>query len=266
VNREINAAEANRRLYAEIAPEYDRDLDEHRATVTRDVEEVLAVARRRDRVLDACGGSGNVSLVLLNRRIDSVLVDVSPDFLRIYERKASELGHHPEFHESTIESFLQTDVRNWDIIFFAAALHHLEDYGSVLRLAAQRLAPSGVLATFSDPIEVGRIGRFLRRMDYYLHVVFHKPLILPSTIRRKLRRSVLARRQLQSVDYGRLAERHAVTGIDDVRLVDDLRRYGLRIVKHRREINANMAVTRLLFRLLHQPANFAVIAIRPPEE
>lgn len=75
-------------------------------------------------VLDACGGSGNVSLVLLERGIEPVLVDVSPHLLAIYERKAVERGHRPAFHESTIESFLETDSRTWDIIFFVAALHH----------------------------------------------------------------------------------------------------------------------------------------------
>lgn len=44
VPRTITTAEANRLLYAEIASQYEQDLEDHRATMARDVDAVLAVA------------------------------------------------------------------------------------------------------------------------------------------------------------------------------------------------------------------------------
>jgi 2-polyprenyl-3-methyl-5-hydroxy-6-metoxy-1,4-benzoquinol methylase len=135
----LNAAEANRLLYAELAEQYECEL-EPPELVEPKVRQVLARAAGREAILDACGGSGNIARVLVELGLRPALVDVSPDLLAIYRAK---VGPGIEVHERAIEDFLREDTRRWDVIFFSAALHHLDDYVAVVGMAAERLAEGG---------------------------------------------------------------------------------------------------------------------------
>jgi 2-polyprenyl-3-methyl-5-hydroxy-6-metoxy-1,4-benzoquinol methylase len=95
------------------------------------------------RALDACGGSGNISLMLLRRGIQSTLTDISPELLEIFRKKCESNAFKPNTVCKEIGAFWLKRVRLFDLILFSSALHHLENFKQVLTLAFNRLAPGG---------------------------------------------------------------------------------------------------------------------------
>ena len=142
------AADANRAFYAAIAEQYDASED---CVVDPRLKgrllETLRFALGHlphgsvPRALDACGGSGNASLMLLELGITPLTVDISPEMLAIYETKARALGFEPQTEIDEIDSFLRRTAHVWDLIVFSSALHHLEDYRDVLSTAMARVRP-----------------------------------------------------------------------------------------------------------------------------
>ncbi|MFL6007712.1 MAG: class I SAM-dependent methyltransferase, partial [Gaiellaceae bacterium] len=219
----------------------------------------LALVRReRIRALDACGGSGNASLMLHVLGVTPTTVDVSREMLDQYECKASARGLEARTHLADIAEFLAVEDAEWDLIVFSSALHHLEDYESVLDRAVRRLAPGGVIVTLFDPTETSRVGRRLRRVDYAVHVVLREPRRAAVLIRRRLRRSPPDAASVA----GARAERHALHGIDDIGVRRRLEADGLEIVDHERTYDGRYRAIRFLFRLLRAPSSYSLVARR----
>jgi 2-polyprenyl-3-methyl-5-hydroxy-6-metoxy-1,4-benzoquinol methylase len=191
-------AEANRSYYAATAQQYEstetcvndpaaqemveRDLDEVIGRLAKPVAEVHA--------LDACGGSGNISLKLLKRGIRVTLADISPELLSIYRDKCDKACFDPATENTEIAAFLASNPERFDLIVFSSALHHLEDIEGVLQLAYEALTPGGLLFTVFDPTarsHQGLMTRGLLRGDYYLFKMFGQPRDFPKAIKRRLR-------------------------------------------------------------------------------
>ena len=256
--------EANRLLYARTAELYDRT--EECVVDTRLRERLRAILARslallppEPRVLDACGGSGNASLVLHELGVRPRTVDMSPEMLAIYARKAEAAGVEADTHVSEVDAFLERDPGAWDLIVFSSALHHIEDYGRTLELAAARLAPGGAIVTIFDPIALGPAWQKVRRLDYVVHVVLTNPRGVWPRVRRRFRASAPDDDRV----VGDLAERHARTGIDDAKLAKRLEQLGLEVVVHGRFYEGRFLPTRLLHRVLRTPSSFAFVARRP---
>jgi SAM-dependent methyltransferase len=211
-------------------------------------------------VLDACGGSGNVSELLTRMGAHPVLVDVSPEMLGLWRAKAGLLGVEPEVVESEILDFLQNDPRTWDVIVFSSALHHLENYERVVEAAIGRIRPGGVLVTAFDPTPAASGDRLLRRLDWVLFQAVHEPRDFLETLRARLRRSGLGEPPI-----GRLAERYALEGVDDLALCRLLESQGFEILVHERTTDARLTVMRALLRLMRRSGAFQLIARRPPQ-
>jgi ubiquinone/menaquinone biosynthesis C-methylase UbiE len=255
---ERSAAEANRDFYAEHAATYDATeeclVDPRQQARLRDlIEHALVRLPAGARALDACGGSGNATLLLAEQGAHPVTVDVSPDMLALLDRKARDIGFEADTRLAPIEDFLREDETAWDLIVFSSALHHLEDPGTVLDLAAARLAPGGLLVTVFDPMLAGGTLRRIRRADYALHVLLKTPGRLPA---------ILRRRGSGGESVGAEAERHALAGLDDRALDDRLRAAGLEIVRHTRYADARYGVTRAVLRLTRTPSAFSLVARR----
>ena len=263
----MSAAEANRTLYGEIARTYDRSeecvVDERlRGRLRRSLGRAVDMTGRDAgsvRALDAGGGSGNASLLLLELGIRPLVVDVSPEMLAILGEKALALGQPPECMVADLGEFLMRDRRTWDLIVFSSVLHHLEDPLTVLRLARDRVGPGGVIVTMFDPTKAGILGARLRRVDYMLHVVLRTPGRLPRLLTKLPRRGAEA--GLRSV--GPLAERHATTGIDDFAIRGEFERAGWLVAEHDRRFESRFAVTRGLFRVLGRHSSFSFLLRAP---
>jgi SAM-dependent methyltransferase len=257
MTEELTAVEANRRFYERIAPIYDASercvVDERlRGYLRRELERALSEFPAAPRVLDACGGSGNASLMLHSMGIAPTTVDVSPEMLALYERTARARGFEPVTRVAAIEAFLADEDAAWDLIVFSSALHHLDDYERTLRLASERLAPGGTLLTIFDPTPADALQRRLRRLDYVLHVLLRTP-----------GRVVRGAAGGEDAALGNAAERHALGGIDDDALRALFERLGLEVVVHDRTYDARFGLTRALYRALRRPSSFHFLVRRP---
>lgn len=261
----ITAAEANRIFYRDEALDYDRTED-----CLRDVRQqerlVIALAKavtlldRDPCVLDVCGGTGNVGGALHRHGITPVVVDVSPDMTAIWREKAERLGLSPEIHDMPIEEFLRSDARRWDLITFASALHHLEDYTGVLLTAATRLAPGGLLLTMFDPTPATRGLGVVRKLDFVAWLALTRPLRFMQLLGGVSQRAI--RRSERGDHIGRIAERHAYGGIDDCELAHAARAHGLAVLAHERSCDARLAVMRFTLRRLGWPSSFHLLLQR----
>ena len=269
-SRDISAADANRILYAKIADTYDQSeecvVDERlrqrlRAVLVKAVASVKEVTEL-PYVLDACGGSGNASLMLMSLGLQPVTVDISPEMLAIFRDKAHAQGYAPECVVSELGDFLGADSREWNMIVFSSALHHFEDPETMLDLARTRMAPGGVIVTMFDPIRVGPLGRYLRRADYLLHVTVRTPERVVGLVRSRLRGRNESEQTNDRV-VGEMAERHALLGLDDIAIQRTFVALGWKIVEHDRRHEGRFRITRLIFQALHQPSSFSFIVQAP---
>jgi ubiquinone/menaquinone biosynthesis C-methylase UbiE len=258
----LSAAEANRRYYAERAAEYD-DTEEcvtlarHRARLRHVLSTAVDAAAAADRVLDACGGSGYASLELGAMGLDVVTVDISPDMLALYQSKASAAGLNATVEVGEIASFLSTSSDRWDLVVFSSALHHLDDYREVLDAVRERLAPGGVIATVFDPIAGGKLTKAIRYADYLLWLAATQPRAFLGRLGHRA-----AQAGASSDSVGRIAERHALSGIDDIALAGHFEDGGMEIILHERSYEARFAAIRGLLRLLARPTAFAFVIRR----
>jgi ubiquinone/menaquinone biosynthesis C-methylase UbiE len=262
----VTAAAANRIYYRDEATDYDRtesclrDRRQHQRLL-RALAGVIGRLDRDPRVLDVCGGSGNVGSALHRHGITPVVVDVSPEMTEIWREKAARLGVSPEIHNMPIEEFLRSDDRTWDLVTFSSALHHLDDYTQVLMTAAARLEQGGFLLTIFDPTPATRGMRLVRKLDFVAWLALRRPgrfvRLLVEAARRALRPAEAGEH------VGRIAERHAYTGIDDHELVRAARRGGLDVVTHERSCDARLLVVRCALRRLDWASSFHLVLQRP---
>lgn len=264
----LTPAEANRLFYAEHAVDYDATVVCANAAVgQRQLREALAPALGRlpagARILDAGGGSGNASRYLLERGFEPVVVDVSEEMIELWRAKASALGYEPHTEVAELERFFAEDQRQWDLVVFSSVLHHLEDPLGLLHLVVPRLAAGGFVVTVFDPLQVPRRGAVLRKLDYLGWLLVHARTELPRLIAQRLRPHRTEEEE-QPVNVAAIAERHAVSGLDDSAIATSLAGVGLEVVAHRRIHDGRFAVTRGLARAMRVPTSFSLVLRRPP--
>ena len=196
-----------------------------------------------------------------SRGFDPLVVDVSPEMTDVWRRKAAARGIEPRIEIASLEEFFAADERSWDLIVFSSVLHHLADPVGVLTAAARRLEPGGFIATVFDPRAIGRRGVAMRRLDYLTFLMLHSPRGLIGSIRDRLRR---AGPEGEIANVGAMAELHALTGLDDGRIVGALTARGLSIVAHERISDARYAYVRALARAMRTATTFSLVARARP--
>jgi len=273
-------AEANRRYYAATAADYDRCetclvAPAAQARLADELAELagwLPPRSHRPLALDACGGTGNASLKLLDLGFDVVNVDVSPAMHALLADKlaARSDGARCRLVETPVDAFLAEDRRRFDVIVFSSALHHLHDYTAVLVAAAERLAPGGWIHTCFDPTArsaLPPLERAALRLDYLLYKVFVRFDDLPASALRWLRRRLGRGPDAADPDgaaLGALAEFHALRGIDDRVLVAELAAKGVSVARHRRIAHARFAPIRRWLERRGAATEFGLLLQREP--
>lgn len=269
-------AEANRQYYARTAQVYDSTETcvtdgVFQAGLEQDLDAVLALLGRPPaaiQALDACGGSGNITLKLLRRGVPTVTSDISADLLAICRSRCEAEGLTPRLVCTEIGDFLSAHPGQFDLIVFSSALHHLEDIDAVLDLAYASLRPDGVIFTTFDPAaHRHRYERLIFLLDYLTFKVHRQPGDLLASLSRRVRRTVRGATKTQAdlseENLGFLAEYHVERGIDDLALATRLRARGVEIVRHEREAGGRYAPTRALLRALGTAAHFKLVLRKP---
>ncbi len=274
-------AEANRQFYSRIADLYetsevcihDRTLQ---AGLEADLDKILPMLGHPTNsivALDACGGSGNVSLKLLKRGINTTLADISPEMQSNFRQKCQKANYTPQIVCSEIGNFLAQCNDTFNLIIFSSALHHLENIDAVLTLAFERLKPGGLLFSLYDPTlqkQQHMVTRLTLRLEYYAFKAFFQTADFPKAIGRRVRR-ILSRSSpdsklssaLNANTIGMLAEYHIGTGIDDLALVAHMRQVGYEVVWHDRYAEARFQLTRRFIRWVGDSTSFKLLLRKP---
>lgn len=265
---------ANQEFYRQIAVKYD----EYEACASdgfyqdlmeADLETIARTLRKPPgvvRCLDCGGGTGNLTLKLLQRGWNVTVVDVSSDMLEILKAKISAANHHAKFVHDSVEAFLNDSPELFDVISFSSVLHHLYAPLEMVRLAARHIAPSGFFYSIFDPaIPSSRVAAAsFAALDTLIAKLLHdRQDFLPGMIRRarKLFAAADGEHGRQVVSAGDLAEYHAARGIDDRAMEAALASAGFEVDRKRYPAGRSRAM-RWLNRHLQAVPNFRILAHR----
>lgn len=135
---------ANVQLYRQVAGKYDeyevcvqdRRLQEMLRADVSHIAGLVSASSGYVKCLDCGGGSGNLSLKMLEMGWDVTVVDVSPDMLNLLKRKAAAKGFVPKLINSSIEEYFRSSSEVFDVVSFSSVLHHLYSYLAAVEQAA----------------------------------------------------------------------------------------------------------------------------------
>ena len=181
--------------------------------------------------------------------------------INLFESKCKERNlSHYKAKCAEIGSFLANTSSKFDLIVFSSALHHIEDYTSILKIAATRLNKNGFIYTIFDPI----------KCDFPTYLILRFEMILNAATKYPSEACMIARRQAITkihrnfdpniaVEY----EYYAKSGIDDFSLINSLKEIGIQIVIHERYTDARYTFVRQLLSVLKRSTNFKLLLRLP---
>jgi 2-polyprenyl-3-methyl-5-hydroxy-6-metoxy-1,4-benzoquinol methylase len=274
--------EANRQYYAKTATQYNQTetcvvCPQAQMSLQSDLDQILTLFGDKPlleiKVLDACGGSGNVSSKLLEKGVDVTICDVSEDLLQIFKSECTAKGWQPQVIRMDILEYLSDETAKYDLIVFSSALHHLQDYQQLLSLAYAHLSSNGLIYTVFDPISrssISALGKIIIFSDYLCFKLFSQTKDFPQAIVRRIKRTVdniirhspkdfQDHQDINDASLGVLAEYHASKGINDFELIAYMSGLGAQVIWHQRYPDARHKLFRSVLSLLHQKTTFKLL-------
>jgi ubiquinone/menaquinone biosynthesis C-methylase UbiE len=217
--------------------------------------------------LECGGGTGNLTLKMCARGWKVTVVDVSEEMLTSLKAKARAKAFSPTLVVAPIERFLTEVHETYDLVAFSAVLHHLYSYTAVVERAARHVCPGGFFYSNLDPVIPKRLlwARCFDSVDIALAKLSTDPGdVLPGVGRRMrklfLRPDAMFDRAVASP--GDIAEYHARSGIDDLRLIEQLQTAGFLMLEHCRYPSGRTRAGRLVNRCIRALELFKIIAQR----
>ncbi|MBF0477951.1 MAG: class I SAM-dependent methyltransferase [Candidatus Omnitrophica bacterium] len=271
--------EANLIFYKQTADQYESTetclVDKKvQAGLQKDLENIVGFLRQNKTkdvytVLDACGGSGNVATKLVRmKNLNVTLCDQSQELINIFLKKIAGQNVICQVVNTEISTHLSLAPQKYDLIVFSSALHHLENYEAVLKLAADCLADHGFIFTAFDPIQWKGPARLIMRLDYLTFKLLHHSKDVIPAVRRKIGQCLtkFSKRlpAKDQVNWGEIAEYHVDKGINDFELVRAMEQKLLTTVWHRRETKARYFIFELLLKCCGCKTNFTLLLQKKP--
>ena len=102
-------------------------------------------------VLDLGAGDGVATRPMLELGAEVTAVDISDQQLRQLQKHCESFGNRLQIRCEDVGVVLGEGLR-YDVVVANSFLHHVPDYLSLIRRAADCLAEGGVLLTFQDPV------------------------------------------------------------------------------------------------------------------
>jgi glycosyltransferase involved in cell wall biosynthesis/2-polyprenyl-3-methyl-5-hydroxy-6-metoxy-1,4-benzoquinol methylase len=272
---EASVVAANVCFYREVAPQYDRyeacasdrDLQE---MLDRDLDRIGSLIQKpgkRIECLDCGAGSGNLTLKMLKRGWSVTAVDISTDMLALLETKAASQGYSLRLINDSIADFLAATDDRYDVVAFSSVLHHLCSYLPVVAQAAEHLRPNGIFYSNFDPVisQHKALASLFEAFDTSIAKIVHDPADLLPGISRRVRKVFIgrdARHDRPVLGPGDLAEYHARTGLDDMRIIELLGSKGFVVHEHVRWTTGRTAVAKFINGRLGLMKSFKIAAQR----
>jgi SAM-dependent methyltransferase len=219
--------------------------------------------RNKIRCLDCGGGTGNLTLKLLQRGWQVTVVDISTDMLRLSEAKIRDAGFSAVLLNDSVEHFLTATGETFDLVAFSSVLHHLFSPGTIIEQVSARIVSGGYFYSNFDPVmpHHPRWTRCFSNADTLIAKALYDPADICPGIRRRLRKLLAPTgpRGRPVASAGDMAEYHARSGLDDTAIVELLRVSGFD-VQHKRYPAARTRLMRSLSRHLRACMNFRILA------
>lgn len=275
---EKSVIEANIDFYGQIAQKYDEY-----ETCVSDPDLQKLIDQDLDRIatflggtgecidcLDCGGGSGNLSLKMLRKGWSVTMVDVSPDMLALFESKARGERFAPRIVEASISDFLATTNKKYDVLTFNSVLHHLYAYLPVIANATQHVKQKGIFYSNFDPVvpKHPRLRFIFEAFDTALaKLTYDRSDFFAGFLRRIKKLYKRSDRLLKRpvIWAGDVAEYHALCGVNDVAVVECLRKNGFSIHEHSRWCSGRTSLAKFMNQRLRLMECFKIIAQRLSE-
>lgn len=120
-------------------------------------------------ILDIGCGTGLLSKVFLELGYTLHAVDLSQNMLNLYKDPGK--GKLIKIC-AEIEKFLKENTQKYDLIIFAASLHHIYNYKEIIRMAVESLKEGGIIFIFNEPLKK---RSWLELFDAFVNKLVHSP-------------------------------------------------------------------------------------------
>ena len=196
------------------------------------------------RAVDMCGGAGKAAFALKSCDPDCevTLVDLADKMLDVARRKAAKEDIVCRIVLEDAFSFLGNEAEEFDLIVFSSALHHFKDPISLLEAAAKRLSPQGLIISIADPNTKIKSKRFL-----FLQFMASNSQLKKTAIKNSFNKLFTSGDKAATTgeDFD-LAEYQTHTGINDIKLRNNLERVGMTAMLHLRYPAGEPFMTRIM--------------------
>ncbi len=272
---EVEVIAANIEFYRDIARKYDEyescvHNDNLQRMLRADLERMRGLLKScagNVRCLDCGGGSGNLSLKMLEMGWDVTIVDVSSDMLALLEERARTKGYSPTLVNSSVESYVSSTTDMYDVVTFNSVLHHLFSYIDVIEKVSDHIRPGGLFYSNFDPVISNGLflPKLLESLDTIMAKVFHDRSDFLPGIARRARKLFRKSNQLHKravASSGDLAEYHARSGVNDLRIIALLEERDFSIMEYERWTGGRTWLARSLNNRLRLMETFKILARR----
>lgn len=166
--------QANQNLSKEIAKSYD---NEHQfcnqiwSLYWKDVEFIddILKTKKEPVILDVGCGTGLLSKAFLESGHTLYALDISPNMLDLY--KYPDKGKLIKICKE-VGKFFEENTQKYDLIMFAASLHHIYEYKKIICMALKALKEDGLIFIFNEPLKKRSV---LELLDAFINKLIHSP-------------------------------------------------------------------------------------------
>lgn len=166
--------QANQNLSEEIAKSYD---NEHQfcnqiwSLYWKDVEFIndILKTKKEPAILDLGCGTGLLSKAFLELGYTLYALDFSQNMLDLYKDPSK--GKLIKICKE-VGKFFEENTQKYDLIMFAASLHHIYEYKKIIRMALEALKEGGLIFIFNEPLKKRSI---LELFDAFINKLLNSP-------------------------------------------------------------------------------------------
>lgn len=174
--------QANRNLSKEISRSYDTEHQFGRQIWNlyyKNIDFINDILKTKNEptILDIGCGTGLLSKIFLELGYTLYALDLSKDMLDLYTNPGGKGKLIKICGE--VERFFEENTKKYDLIMFAASLHHIYEYKKVIRIALKALKEGGLIFIFNEPLKKRPL---LELLDAFINKLIHSPKKVIPTI------------------------------------------------------------------------------------